>query len=261
MITSIQNPKIQRVRSLLQRRSSREEEQAFVIEGARLIHEAYQSGAPLDLVLISSQPSPRAAQLAEELAATGIALEKVAAELFGRISDTENPQGILAIVRQQSRPLRQGWDFLVVADGLRDPGNLGTLLRTSAAAAADGVILTPTCVDVYSPKVVRSAMGAHFRLSILHKTWDEIITLCRQRAGEPAQILVSDVENGTPCWQVDLRRPLALVIGSEAEGVSSAAKQAADQRIIIPMPGQVESLNAAVAAGILLFEVVRQRYP
>lgn len=260
MITSIHNPKIQRVRGLMQQRSRREEEQAFVIEGARLIQEARLSGVALDLVLISSQPSPRAAQLADDLAAKRIPIEEVSAELFKRIADTENPQGILAIVRQQPRDLPPDWDFLVVADNLRDPGNLGTLLRTSAAAAADGLILTPECVDVYSPKVVRAAMGAHFKLSILQKTWEEIIHLCRSRAAKPAQILVSEVESGTPCWQVDLRQPLALVIGSEAEGVSKDARQAADQRLMIPMPGQIESLNAAVAAGILLFEVVRQRF-
>lgn len=259
MITSVHNPKIQRVRALLQRRSSREEEQAFVIEGARLIQEAHLSGVNLDLVLISSQPSPRAVQLADELAAT-IPVEEVSSDLFKRISDTENPQGILAIARHQPRDLPADWDFLVVADGLRDPGNLGALLRTAAAAAADGVILTPQCADVYSPKVVRAAMGAHFKMAILHKSWEELILLCRQRPKQPARLLVSDVESGSPCWQVDLRQPLALVIGSEAEGISPAARQAADQQIIIPMPGKIESLNAAIAAGILLFEVVRQRY-
>ncbi len=260
MITSIHNPKIQRVRELIQRRSRREEEQAFVIEGARLIQEARQSGITLDLVLISSQPSPRATQLAGDFVADRIAVEEVSAELFNRISDTDNPQGILAIARQQPLPLPPCWDFLVIADGLRDPGNLGTLLRTSAAAGADAIILTPQCADVYSPKVVRAGMGAHFKLAILHKTWQEIMHLCHSRPEQPAQLLVSDAENGAPCWQLNLRQPLALVIGSEAEGVSSTAQQAADQRIMIPMPGQVESLNAAVAAGILLFEVVRQRY-
>ncbi len=260
MITSIHNPKIQRVRGLIQRRSKREEEQAFVIEGARLIQEARLSGVTLDLVLISSQPTPRAAQLTDDLTAHRIPIEEVSAELFKRISDTENPQGILAVARQQPRALPPNWDFLVVADNLRDPGNLGALLRTSAAAAVNAIILTPQCADVYSPKVVRAAMGAHFKLAILHKTWEEIIHLCHNRSGKPAHLLVSDVESGAPCWQVDLRQPLALVIGSEAEGASPEAYQAADQRIKIPMPGQVESLNAAVAAGILLFEVVRQRY-
>ncbi len=260
MITSIHNPKIQRVRALMQQRARREEEHAFVIEGARLIEEALLSGVPLDLVLISSQPSPRAAHLVTDLGANQFPIEEVSAELFQRISDTENPQGILAITRRQSHHIPSDWDFIVIADNLRDPGNLGSLLRTSAAAAANAVILTPQCADVYSPKVVRAAMGAHFKLPILQKTWEEIILLCRTRSGNPAQLLVSDVESGTPCWQVDLRQPLALVIGSEAEGVNAEAQQAADQRIRIPMPGHIESLNAAVAAGILLFEIVRQRY-
>ncbi|MEW6179279.1 MAG: RNA methyltransferase [Chloroflexota bacterium] len=260
MITSIHNRKIQRIRTLLGRRSAREKERAYVIEGARLIEEALASSIPLEMVLISTQPSPRAAELIPTISKLGIPLEETDADLFNRLSDTENPQGILAVVHQVERPLAADWDFLVIADRLRDPGNLGTLLRTAAAAGVDGVILTPECADVYSPKVLRAAMGAHFRLSISRYNWEEIVRLCRNRPHLPASILVSHVEKGVPCWQVDLRQPLALVIGSEAEGISVEARQAASQLITIPMPGRFESLNAAVAAGILLFEVVRQRY-
>lgn len=259
MITSAHNPRIQRVRALLNQRDRREAEQAFVIEGARLIEEAWLSACPLEVVLASSNLTPRGADLLARLAAGGVAIEPVAESLFNRLAETESPQGLLAIARQRPLPLPPGWDFIVIADELRDPGNLGALLRSAAAAGAQAVILTPGSVDAYSPKVVRAGMGAHFRIAILQHTWAHIEALCHRREDSPARLLVSAAEGGKPVWQADLRSPCALVIGSEAAGASPSALRLADELLTIPMPGKFESLNAAVAAGILLFEVVRQR--
>lgn len=259
MITSNQNPKIRRVRELLAKRSERDASGSFVVEGVRLVEEAFASGWPVELVLFSGELSARGQQALSRLSDSEVDSEEIASHLMDGLTDTETSQGILAVIRHNELPLPATTDFFVIADAIRDPGNLGTLIRTCAAAGVDALFLTPGSVDPYAPKVLRAGMGAQFRLPIHHADWEGISASLRNRPN-PARILLSDVESGKTAWESDLRGPLALVIGSEAEGVSSAARQAADDRIHIPMPGRSESLNAAVAAGILIFEVVRQRH-
>ncbi len=147
-------------------------------------------------------------------------------------------------------------DFLLVADELRDPGNLGTLLRSASAAGVQAVALTPGTTDAFNPKVVRAGMGAHFRLPVVNLDWLHIRSLAEERS---LRLYLADAQGGRPGWQLDLRAPVGLVVGGEAEGASRAARKFVDDIITIPMPGHIESLNAAIAGSILLFEVVRQR--
>jgi TrmH family RNA methyltransferase len=142
-------------------------------------------------------------------------------------------------------------------DAIHDPGNLGTIFRTAAAAGADLLLLSPQCADPYAPKVIRSGMGAHLKLPFRQLQWQEISAFFLQFP--EIRILASDMEGGLPHWRHDLTQPLALIIGSEAEGICQQAEQLASEKIFIPMAERVESLNAAVAAGILMFETVRQR--
>lgn len=258
MITSNQNPKVKRVRELLAKRTERDSSSAFVVEGVRLVEEALASLWPVELVLYSGHLSPRGQKILTSLANTGADIEEIASHIMDGLTDTETSQGILAVIRRREIDLPPEGNFFVIADAIRDPGNLGTLIRTCAAAGVNGLLLTPGSVDPFAPKVIRAGMGAQFRLPIHTADWDAISALLHSRS-QPVRILLSDVENGRPAWQTDLRSPVALVIGSEAEGVSAAARQAADGLIHIPMPGHSESLNAAIAAGILIFEVVRQR--
>jgi RNA methyltransferase, TrmH family len=258
MITSPQNPKIQQVRSLLGRRRDREEAHAFVIEGVRLVEEALHSHQKPSLVLFTDQLSERGKALVTSLDKTGCEIEQVPAHLMESISGTEAPQGLLAVLPFPVIPTPTEPDFLLVLDGLRDPGNLGTILRTAAAAGVQKVILTPGSVDPYAPKVVRSGMGAHFRLPITVQDWMDI----RKSLKYPQSLVrfyLAEAESGQAPWNLDLKSPLALVIGGEAEGAGQEARSVVDGFISIPMPGKFESLNAAVAASILLFEVVRQR--
>lgn len=260
MITSPHNPKIQRVKALVSRRQEREKQNAFVVEGVRLAEEALASGWQGELVLYSEGLSPRGQALLERFHAAGAEVEELPPHLLQSAADTETPQGILAVVRSRTLPLPAAPTFLFVADAVRDPGNLGTLLRTAAAAGTDGVLLAPGTTDAFSPKVLRAGMGAHFRLPIVAMTWAEIAALCKgQPGGSSLNIYVAEAEQGTPCWSLDLRPPVALVVGGEAEGASEPARQIGNGYITIPMPGKSESLNAAVAASILMFEVVRQR--
>ena len=259
MITSIHNPKIQKVRALLNRRQDREEARAFVAEGVRLVEEAAAANWQVQQVLFCpEQLSLRGQQLVERCRQLGAEVEPVAPHIMQAATGTETPQGVLAVLELTPLPLPDRLNFVLVLDEVRDPGNLGTLLRSAAAAGVQAVLLTPGTTDAFSPKVVRSGMGAHFRLPIRASTWDEIRRVCHLQT-PPLHLYLAEAEQGDSCWSLDMRQPLALLIGGEAEGASEAARSVADSNILIPMPGCSESLNAAVAGSILMFEVVRQR--
>jgi TrmH family RNA methyltransferase len=170
------------------------------------------------------------------------------------MADTVTPQGILAVVPFVELSPPSHPSLSLVVDRLRDPGNLGTILRSAHAAGVEQVILAPKTVDPYNPKVVRGAMGAHFRLPIKVLSWPEIADAL---AG--VQILLADVQGEQAHYEVDWTRPSALIIGGEAYGASREAKQLATATIAIPMHGGAESLNAAVAVSVILFEAARQR--
>jgi len=258
MITSAHNPKIQWLHRLQDQSKIRREEGAFVIEGVRLAEEALQAGWEPRLVLYTDQLNDRGQAVVEQYAQRGAPLELASEEVMKSASDTRTPQGVLVVLAIKPLQLPPHPNFLLIADGVRDPGNLGTLLRTAAAAGAQAMLLPPGSTDAYAPKVVRAAMGAHFRLAVQELEWEAIRQLVKP-AKRPLQVYLADAGSGLPYTQADLRTPLALIIGSEAEGAGGEATELADTRLHIPMPGHMESLNAAVAAAVLMFEVVRQR--
>jgi TrmH family RNA methyltransferase len=262
VITSAHNPKIQQVRSLAGRRQERQQAQAFVVEGVRLAEEALQSGWQPHNVFFTDQLSGRGRALLESFSKTGAEVEEITPQLMESLAETEAPQGILATFAMRNLPLPDQLDFVLVLDNVRDPGNLGTLLRTAGAAGMQAALLTPGTADVFSPKVLRAGMGAQFKLPTLTLTWDTIQSICQARSNPPLKIFLAEGRpgQGTACWEVDLRQPLALIIGGEADGASDTARRLADGLVKIPMPGGSESLNAAVAGSILIFEIVRQRY-
>ena len=266
MITSAQNSRIQWVRKLQAQSKFRRSENAFVVEGVRLCEESLAAAWPASLVLHTADLGERGLKVADGLAALGATVELVSPEVMKAASDTETPQGLLAVLALRPLPLPPQPDFVLIPDGVRDPGNLGTILRTAAAASVQAVLLPPGSADPYAPKVLRSAMGAHFRLPVHSLDWEALRTYLNppQPALAPA-VFLADAAGGQPYTQADLRRPLALVIGGEAAGAGAEMAALAQTRLHIPMPGgadtgrPVESLNAAVAAAILMFEVVRQR--
>jgi TrmH family RNA methyltransferase len=253
MITSSQNSKIKLVRALLGRAKERREAGAFVVEGVRLVEEAEKRDWRFETVLYDKSLSERGKSLIERLSSREVEVEEVAESLMKTLSDTETPQGILAILQISNLPISDPLDFVLIPDQIRDPGNLGTLLRSAAATGVQAVLIPPETTDPFAPKVVRSGMGAHFRLPIHSMTWDEI-----HEQIKGLQIYLADMD-GKSFWETDLREPLALIIGGEAEGASEEARRLATQKISIPMQGSVESLNAGVAGSVLMFEVVRQR--
>ncbi len=255
MITSVANEKVKYVRSLYRRRI-RYRERGFVIEGVRLVEEAFRAGIGPALLFYSEGivAVPGGRELLVEAQTGETPIFAVSEGVMKAMADTVSPQGILAVVPFVELVPPSHPSLSLVVDRLRDPGNLGTILRSANAAGVEQVILAPQTVDIYNPKVVRGAMGAHFRLLIEALSWPEIVNAL---AG--VQILLADVRADRAYYEVDWTRPSALIIGGEAYGASREAKGLATATIAIPMHGGVESLNAAVAASVILFEAARQR--
>jgi TrmH family RNA methyltransferase len=255
VITSAQNSRIKLVRALLGRSRERREANAFVAEGVRLVEESIHSKWPIRFVLYDETLSDRGKSQVEGLKLRGVDVEMLSGSLMKSLSETETPQGILAVLELTTLPIPDLPNFILIPDQIRDPGNLGTLLRSAAATGVQAVLLPPETTDAFAPKVVRSGMGAHFRLPIYSMTWKEIEQVSKSAN---QQIFLADMD-GRSCWEMNLRQPLALIVGGEAEGASGEARKLADQSISIPMTGKMESLNAGVAGSVLMFEVVRQR--
>ncbi|MCC6793342.1 MAG: RNA methyltransferase [Thermomicrobiales bacterium] len=238
------------IRSLRQRKT-REAERAFVVEGVRAVEDALDAGGRARLVLVRA-----GSELPVGLFVGGASIRRVAPALFNQLAETEHPQPVIGVFDQPELDVAVTSNPLyVVADGVQDPGNLGTLLRSSAAAGATSVLIGPGSVDPFNGKVVRAAMGAHFRVPIrsLDEAWQaRLETTCPLRvlADSEAEMRYDDVD-----WTV----PAVLIVGSEAHGPSNVGLGLATVAASIPLENGVESLNAGVAAAIMLFEAARQR--
>ena len=254
MITSSQNPRIKWLHALQGQVRQRREERAFVVEGVRLAEEALAGGWNARLVIYTEDLNERGKAVVEGFAARGAAIELVSDAILRSASDTETPQGLLVALDWRVAPLPARLNFVFIPDKLRDPGNLGTMLRTAAAAGVQAVLLPPETTDAFAPKVLRAGMGAHFRLPIQALDWDDLA-----RSIQGLNIYLASAGDGLSYTQADFKSPLALIVGGESEGASLHAERLSPARVHIPMPGGSESLNAAVAAGVLMFEVLRQR--
>ena len=250
MITSPSNPRIRLLRSLAERKHRRALGLCLV-EGIRLLEEALGSRLRIEAILyaperLSSTAAGRALRRRLELLA---AAEQIDERLLPVVSETVTSQGVVAAVEAPTQPKLPAEGHLLVLDGIADPGNVGTMLRTARAAGAAAVVATRTTTDLWSPKAVRAGMGAQFHLPLaVDADWAELPALVGDR-----RLLLATAHKGTPYWALDWSAPSAIVIGSEAHGPSEAASHLASQRVTIPMAEGAESLNAAAAAAILLF--------
>ena len=259
MITSTQNNKVKLVRALMGKRKDRQSQGAFVVEGVRLVEEALACGWLPQFVLFTDQVSDRGQEVAQGFAAQGVEVEQVAPHVMESMTGTKSPQGILAVLPFRQVAIQDDLDFVLVVDQVRDPGNLGTILRTAAAAGVQTVILTPGTTDAFAPKVVRSGMGAHFRLPVIEMTWQQLHAAHQYGELNKIHFYLADAGGESDCWALDWTQPVGLIIGGEAAGAGTEAHKLAAGLVSIPMPGQMESLNAAIAGSVLMFEVVRQR--
>jgi TrmH family RNA methyltransferase len=246
----------------LHRRRGRERRGLALAEGVRLVEEAVSSGIALRGAAISAQleSTTRGKALKATLVARGVQIEELTDAELEAIADTEHPQGIVSVIEPKRWTLEDirmnpGATILVL-DGVQDPGNVGTMLRTALGLGAAGLIALKGTADLTNSKVIRAAMGASFRLPATIAAPDEFMAWARLQR---AQIWVADIAGETENQLAHRggRPPIALVVGNEGAGVSPTLEAAADRRVAIPLVRGVESLNVAVAAGILLYEVTR----
>jgi RNA methyltransferase, TrmH family len=247
----------------LHRRRARERRGLALAEGVRLVEEALASSIPIRGVAASPglESTTRGKALKAALTEGGIKIEQVNDTDLEALANTEHPQGIVAVIAPKSwnlTDIRLGpGSTVLVLDGVQDPGNVGTILRTALALGAAGVVALKGTAELNNPKVIRGAMGASFSLAAVAATADELIDWARLQR---AEIWLADRSGQTVeqlRQQSATRPPMALVLGNEGAGAGAPLEAAADRRVAIPLVGQVESLNVAVAAGILLYEVTR----
>ena len=252
IITSKDNRYIKAARALNSAKG-RAEQNLLPVEGLRLAEEALAAGAEVGFALVTEAllENPRGAKLAEALENLHCPLLQVPEKLLAQVADTEHPQGVFLAVRRAAKPLPQQGRVFVVCDRLADPGNLGTIFRTALAAGVDGVLLTPGCAAWDSPKVVRASMGAVFRLPILAAAEEELLAYLREKG---ARVLLTAADGAERFDRIALNTPHAWVMGSEAVGCSEFWWQAADAKVFLPMAEGAESLNVAVAAGVLMYQ-------
>ena len=254
-LSSVSNPIVKAAAELKQKKY-RTEQQAFLVEGMRSVEEAVNCGIVKQLFVLkgTKTASARQAAIIAAAAAEGVELYEV------KIADTETPQALTAVVARQSAALEElaaAGGIVLVLDRIGDPGNLGTMIRTADAAGISGIVLLAGCTDIFAPKAVRSTMGSLLHIPVAEGICEaDFISWARKNGYE---ITVTCLENADSLYQTDLQGPVAVVVGSEAEGVSDGLLEAAVKKVFIPMEGQAESLNAAVAAGIVMFECLRQR--
>ncbi|MDD2215426.1 MAG: RNA methyltransferase [Eubacteriales bacterium] len=268
-ISSLDNPILKQVKKL-QRRKDRDQHGCYLIEGFHLTTEALNNIEDLELTLIresiiDGEESKEVESLIGRLEGAGIQVFKVSNHAFDRVADTETPQGLLSVVKRKewtskkffTNNDRLGTSNVVVLDRLQDPGNVGTILRTADGADFLGAIILKGTADVYGPKIVRSAAGSLFRLPLLFMdSPKEAIELIHQYG---KHLIVAAPHCEQYYFEQQLRENIALVVGNEGGGVSDLFLEQADVQVKIPMRNSVESLNVAVAAGILMYETIRQK--
>lgn len=248
-------------------RKGRDAERSFLLEGTRLLSEALAAGARLRFVLFTREygQTEAGAALLHRVAATGVVPAEAELRLLRELAGTEHSQGVLAAARflgdgAEPSGFHQA-RLLLALDGVADPGNGGALLRVAAAAGVGGVAYLRGCVDVYNEKVVRAAAGAHFHVPFVREaTWEQVGRWVEATSAMPTgrQVLVAQARSGVPYTRIDWRLPSLLVVGSEARGPAREAWRLASSAVHVPLAPGVESLNAAAAAAVILFEARRQ---
>ena len=262
MITSTSSSQVKHVISLLSKAKERKKNNEYVVEGSRMVSEV-----PADLLVkiymserFQNNNSEYVKELVKKQGISDDSIEIVADNVFDRMSQTQTPQGIMAVVRIKDNSLSDmlsGNPLLILVENLQDPGNLGTIIRMGEGAGVTGVIMSPNTVDIYNPKTIRSTMGSIFRVPFIYvQDFGEAVSEC-QKSG--VKVYAAHLDGKNTYLGEDYSTPTAFLIGNEGNGLTDDITKQADTLIRIPMEGEVESLNAAMACTILTYEAVRQR--
>ena len=245
-ITSVKNPRVLAWRSLKDKKG-REDQRVFLVEGVKMVREAFAAGLPVEAVLLRDD-------LADSFGIPdGIPSYVLPGHVFSAVSDTKTPQGVAAVLPLEVKPA--SGPHLLALDGVQDPGNVGTIIRTADAAGFDGVLFSRECADLFSPKVLRATMGSVFRLGFsFPSSLPEALDMLKKKG---YSVLSSQLD-GEPFYERSAVAPsFVLVIGNEGNGISDAVRAVATHHLCLPMRGGAESLNAAVAAGIMMYDLMR----
>lgn len=271
MITSTCNAQVKELVRLMKKRRARDEAGVFLVEGPRMAGELLEDPewrGQIEKVWMSESYARRyesGANVREKASSSldGCRTELLSDSVFAHVSDTKTPQGVLAVVRRREYSMRdilgedQGKALVSVLDNLQDPGNMGTIFRTAEAAGATGILMSSDCVDIYNPKVVRSTMGALLRMPFLCA--EDLPAALEDLKKAGIRVYAAHLAGKEFYDREDYRSGTAFLIGNEGNGIREETARSADCMIRIPMAGKAESLNAAVAASILMYEVSRQR--
>ena len=257
-VTGLQNPVVKAAAELKQKKY-RTQNGLYLAEGLRTAEEAVAYKAVETLFYVATDDE-RTMRLLEDAAAQNIKLVCVSENVMKKIADTETPQGIIAVCKMRQPKLENllaSGKMLLVLDRVGDPGNIGTMLRTADAAGIGGLVFLKGCADIYAPKTVRSSMGSLFHIPVLSGVSEQEFVSAAKKAGY--DLLVTCLDGADNLYKADLSGRIAFVMGNEAGGVSESLLEKADKRVYIPMAGRAESLNVAMAAGIVMFEALRRK--
>lgn len=255
-ISSASNPLIKSLR-LLHSKKGRQKENAVILEGSRLVTDAVKSNAKIKAYIVNESFAEKYSFLLKKFPEAKSYL--LPDSLFKKISETDNPQGLIAVseIPYYNEEKLKELKRVIVLENIQDPGNAGTIIRSADAFGFDGVIFSKDSVDPYNSKVIRSTMGSLFHIPVIIS--DDVYTTLDKLKGYGLKILAAHPRDAELCYQTDLFDNIAIVIGNEGNGLSGRILEMADKKIMIPMKGNAESLNASVAASVLLYESMRQR--
>lgn len=256
VIKSKDNSTIKEIKKL-QEKKYRNLYNKFIVEGFRFVSEALDSKFNVCYVIISETIEEKFEKLGlNEKIKDGTKLIKVSEAILKIICSTDNPQGIVAVVSNEQITIDYNEGFYILADRVQDPGNMGTIIRTANAAGAKGIIVTKGTVDIYNDKTLRSTMGSIFKIPVII---DEDLSYIAKLKQQGFKLIVSSLDTDNNFYDVSLSGKTIIAVGNEGSGISEEIYNISDERVKIPMPGSAESLNVGVAAGIMMFEAVRQK--
>ena len=248
IITSKDNEIIKNIKKLKEKKYRLD---SYIVEGIKMVKEAISENQEIALIAIRED-------FKIDFDTKKIKIVTISNKIFNDISDVKTPQGILAVIKKnQNNQIETNSDYILALDSLQDPGNMGTIIRTADSANINQIIINKTTVDPYSPKVIRSTMGAIYRTNIIEV--EDLKATLKEMKLKGFQIITTDLKATQSIYDINYNNKTVVVIGNEANGVSQEILQTADKQVIIPMLGKTESLNASIAASIMIYEYVRQK--
>ena len=248
IITSKDNEIIKNIKKLKEKKYRLN---SYIVEGIKMVKEAINENQEIALIAIRED-------FKIDFDTKNTKIVTISNKIFNDISDVKTPQGILAVIKKnQNNQIETNQEYILALDSLQDPGNMGTIIRTADSANINQIIINKTTVDPYSPKVIRSTMGAIYRTNIIEV--EDLKATLKEMKSKGFQIITTDLKATQSIYDINYNNKTVVVIGNEANGVSQEILQTADKKVIIPMLGKTESLNASIAASIMIYEYVRQK--